>query len=170
MIMPDGRVVGLDVHGNVPVMSCPARWLRSRLTADPWPERIGPWAFHERLMDRGSPAPSRQGRGRAFGEAGSSQGTCATGQPDIDVNPGDATTAESISESRASSAVGRPAASAQAAPHEDAPIQTCQHCDMQVPITTSRRPTCERWEPRFPDEGEDDEEDDEEDEYSDFSS
>ena len=42
LAMPDGRVIGLDVRDNVPVMSCPARWPCSGLTCAPWPERVGP--------------------------------------------------------------------------------------------------------------------------------
>ena len=45
LIMLNGRVCGVDVRDNVLVMPCPARWLRSRPTADPRPKRIGPWTL-----------------------------------------------------------------------------------------------------------------------------
>ena len=38
--LPDGRVMGLEVEDNVPVMCCPVRWLRSASTTAPWPERV----------------------------------------------------------------------------------------------------------------------------------
>ena len=125
LIVADGRVVGLDVRDKVLVMSRPARWPRSRPTDDPWPGRIDNVPqTHERVMDRGPPVPSRQGRGHVIGKGGSSEAASATGQPDAGAAPRDAVTVGSTSESRESSAAGRPASPAQSAPREDAPTWT----------------------------------------------
>ena len=65
LTLRDGRVVHLEVKDDVPVMTCPARYLRDRRTSSPWPERPGslPHAF-ERVLDLGPELP----RGEAEAE------------------------------------------------------------------------------------------------------